>query len=45
MSPIYGNYFQDIVERKMLGKATRGRKKMQFLHELMEREIMDSWKI
>ena len=29
----------------MLGKATQGRKSMELWHDMMEGEVMDSWKI
>ena len=32
----HGNLLHDIVERKMLGKATRGRQRMELLHDMME---------
>ena len=37
----YDNLLHDIIERKMLGKATWGRKRMKLLHDMMG-EIMDS---
>ena len=30
------NLLHDIIEGKMLGKATRGRKRMELLHDMME---------
>ena len=32
----HGNLLHDIIEAKMLGKATRGRKRMQLLYAMMD---------
>ena len=32
----HGNLLHDIVEGKMVGKATRGWKRMELLHDMME---------
>ena len=34
---IHDNFLHDIIEGKMMGKATSGRKKMELLHDMMER--------
>ena len=32
----HDNLLHDVIEGKMLGKATRGRKRMELLHNMME---------
>ena len=38
----HDNLLNDIIKGRMLGKATRDRKRMELLHDMMEGEIMDS---
>jgi len=35
-------YSVTIIEGKMLGKASRGSKRMELLHDMMEGEMIDS---
>ena len=36
------NLLHDIIQGKMLGKTTRGRKRMELLHDMIEGRVMDS---